>query len=673
MGSRATRLSVVMTAGGRQVKRRSQLLSPKYRNSVAFQRLENFEKAKAELGNVDREPSLTCTKMGGEDGEHSVRNHYRVKQVGDKIEIVYDEGESSRFVLSWDSKVRRAWDMLVVLAVLYLSFNIPIKMAFTKWKFPKELDTVLEYFFYVDILLNFRTGFVHHGEHVTDPKEIAIHYARTWLFIDLLASFPFEMVLGIDQKQRKGIKILKWLKIPKLLRVARLLKLLKRNVRYYRIFVTVLAAVFSIHLLGCFWLIIIDPCFSYSSDGRCCSQEEMLLYYQSALYVAVLMIFSVADTTSFFALVDRGQWKVKNCSEVIKYNGTYSYGYVDSDVDVSHGDSLYGMIYWSNWTIFDDDRSRQVLNVWVLASLSVVLGIYLVVQVTAQNVLFAQASANAYFEYYNKVDRMKKEMEKLALPHDLQYRVSKYYDYLWMNQKHNQGATSSGILQDFDLSIPLRKEIALHIHGPFLKQIAIFQSCSADSIFAIAMRLKLHVYMPSDVVFYKGDIARELFLIRRGLVSLIKDKAGEEEFQMGPGSYFGELSLILSTPRSRGVKADTMCELCELSKDDFEQCVQEFPRILDDTIRIIEKAYPHRAQEARAATLVIRRRRSEQNEAQPNEDRNSELGSLTKELGSFREAVWKRFEEVERIQTQILDKLERLVDQAAGETEGAVM
>ena len=649
-----------MTAAGRQVIPPNQLLSPKIRQSVAFKRFENFEKAKADLGNVQRQASSGDAKPDKEDGTLSSGNHYRVKQVEDKIEIVFDEGEKNRFVLPWDSKIRRVWDVLVVIAVLYLSFNIPLKMAFSKWKFPKELDVFLEYFFYFDIILNFRTGFVHHGEHITDPKEIAVHYARSWLFIDLLASFPFELVLGIDQKQRKGIKILKWLKIPKLLRVARLLKLLKRNVRYYRLVVTILASVFSIHLFGCLWLIIVDPCFNFgdTSDGRCCSQDEMLLYYQSSLYVAVLMIFSVTDTSSFFALVDRGQWKVKNCSEVSNYTGSYAY----IDNYPSHGSNdLYAMVHWSNWTVFDANNSDQVLSTYLLACVAVVLGICLVVQVTAQNFLFAQASANSYFEYYNKVDRMKKEMEKLALPHDIQYRVSKYYDYLWINHKHNQGSASSGILQDYDLSIPLRKEIALHIHGPFLKQIAIFRRCSADCIFAIAMRLQLHVYMPSDVIFYKGDIARELFLIRRGLVSLMEDKQGDEEIQMGPGSYFGELSLVLSTPRSRGVKADTMCELCELSKEDFNNCVQEYPQILDDTLRIIEQAYPERADEARAATSQIKRDSLDRGDTTFKGVTGDGNDKVSKDVRALQEGMNSRFEALEKKQAEVLEKLNQLL------------
>ena len=46
-----------------------------------------------------------------------------------------------------------------------------------------------------DILLNFRTTFVNQrGEVVTNSKDIAINYLKTWFFLDLVAALPFDFL-----------------------------------------------------------------------------------------------------------------------------------------------------------------------------------------------------------------------------------------------------------------------------------------------------------------------------------------------------------------------------------------------------------------------------------------------------------------------------------------------
>ena len=53
----------------------------------------------------------------------------------------------------------------------------------------------LSQLFLPDILLNFRTTFVNQrGEVVTNSKDIAINYLKTWFFLDLVAALPFDFL-----------------------------------------------------------------------------------------------------------------------------------------------------------------------------------------------------------------------------------------------------------------------------------------------------------------------------------------------------------------------------------------------------------------------------------------------------------------------------------------------
>jgi glucose-6-phosphate 1-dehydrogenase len=47
---------------------------------------------------------------------------------------------------------------------------------------------------------------------------------------------------------------------------------------------------------------------------------------------------------------------------------------------------------------------------------------------------------------------------------------------------------------------------------------------------------------------------------------------------LGPGSFFGETSLLLSEPRNASVRAATYCELFVLEKADFNRVLRDHPQ-----------------------------------------------------------------------------------------------
>lgn len=52
---------------------------------------------------------------------------------------------------------------------------------------------------FVDIILNFRTTFVSQsGQVVYESRDICIHYATTWFFVDLVAALPFDLLYAFN-------------------------------------------------------------------------------------------------------------------------------------------------------------------------------------------------------------------------------------------------------------------------------------------------------------------------------------------------------------------------------------------------------------------------------------------------------------------------------------------
>lgn len=57
------------------------------------------------------------------------------------------------------------------------------------------IDLIVDLMFIADILINFRTSYLHNGEAVMDQKKIAINYLKSWFAIDTIAAIPFDLLL----------------------------------------------------------------------------------------------------------------------------------------------------------------------------------------------------------------------------------------------------------------------------------------------------------------------------------------------------------------------------------------------------------------------------------------------------------------------------------------------
>jgi len=59
----------------------------------------------------------------------------------------------------------------------------------------KLIDIFVDIMFIADILINFRTTYIHNGEVVSDPRKIAFNYIKSWFLIDAAAAIPFDVLL----------------------------------------------------------------------------------------------------------------------------------------------------------------------------------------------------------------------------------------------------------------------------------------------------------------------------------------------------------------------------------------------------------------------------------------------------------------------------------------------
>ena len=123
------------------------------------------------------------------------------------------------------------WDVYVGILLIYTALFVPYRLAFEDdtplgWMI---FDLFLDTMFMLDIFLNFFTGYYDSSEELGEPimncKKIAINYIKGWFFLDVIATFPFQLIeLYAHTGGTKYNKLLRLLRLPRLYRLVRLFK-----------------------------------------------------------------------------------------------------------------------------------------------------------------------------------------------------------------------------------------------------------------------------------------------------------------------------------------------------------------------------------------------------------------------------------------------------------------
>ena len=125
-----------------------------------------------------------------------------------------------------------------------------------------------------------------------------------------------------------------------------------------------------------------------------------------------------------------------------------------------------------------------------------------------------------------------------------------------------------------------------------LRGIPLFQDLS-DADLILIEELAVEKQVPKGtVVMVEGTIGDSLFAITSGRVKVFMgDEDGREIILkiLGPGDFFGEMSMIDSQPRSASVAALEPSTFKVLSHEAFEQCVERAPRIATMVMQALAK------------------------------------------------------------------------------------
>ncbi|XP_063634493.1 cyclic nucleotide-gated cation channel subunit A-like [Cydia splendana] len=429
------------------------------------------------------------------------------------------------------------WLAVVSLAILYNVVFVIGRAVF--W----ELDTitvvwfVLDYIcdaiYLVDTVVHVHEGYLEHGLMVKEATRLRKHYLKTdsWRY-DLISLLPTDIAYYWWKPQSCDYDRLP---CPVIVRMNRLFRL----PRMWE------------------WFDRTETATSYPNAFRICKVVMailVLIHWNACLYFAISYAIGFG-TDNWVYNITGGR------NETLAHQYIYSF-------------------YWSTLTLTTIGETPQPeIDPEYLFVVADFLAGVLIFATIVGNIGSMISNMNvARVEFQNKMDGVKQYMAFRKVSGELEARVIRWFAYTW---------AQSGALDEENVlsSLPdkLKAEIAIRVHLETLRKVQIFQDCEPGLLEALVLKLRLQVFSPGDYICRKGDVGKEMYIVKRGRLQVVADDGKTVLAVLSAGSVFGEVSVLdivgnrTGNRRTANVRALGYSDLFCLGKRDLWEALADYP------------------------------------------------------------------------------------------------
>nr|CAH8848918.1 unnamed protein product [Trichobilharzia regenti] len=472
-------------------------------------------------------------KEAGSDSEKKLTIFQKFKNLPSNLKnLVIDSSEGGYYY----------WIGIVTITVLYNAIVLPMRSAFTQFHELSpvtwlSLDYCIDVVYMIDIFVGSRTGYLEEGLLVRDKEKLKhAYFKRNEFIIDIIAILPTDLFYFIPQLGHYAA----WLRFNRLLKIYRSFEFVDRTeTRTNR------PNLFRISMLTTYILVLIhlNACIYFGFSRASGLGSDSFVYPPR----------SSEDTSDEF----------RNYSE--RWDRLFSQ-YVYS-------------FYWSTLILTTiGETPKPVKNAeYIFITIDFLVGVLIFATVVGNVGAMITNMNAARTEFQNRMDGVKRYMEFRKVNKELELRVIRWFDYLWTN-KQSLEEDSLNALPD-----KLKAEIAIHVHFDTLQRVSIFKDCDPGLLVELVLKLQLQVFSPGDYICRKGDIGKEMYIVKRGKLSVVSEDGKTVFVTLGEGSVFGEISILniagnkTGNRRSANVRSVGYSDLFCLSKDDLWDALTEYP------------------------------------------------------------------------------------------------
>ena len=449
--------------------------------------------------------------------------------------------EERRSVWLPNSYSKNIWDVLLALLVSYTAIMLPIELCYDDvlQTQPRHLiifDIFTDVIFLVDIVINFRVGYIDQAVVVVDKRAIRRKYLGRWFAVDVIGAFPGDSIFAIYQAATKTsngggsdsdsgfgraqasiLTLFKVLKVPKIMRLGRVLKSLEKLegiASVANILILLVIIIFMNHWISCFWFLVAKGEGGWV-DAKGLSGLPWTRQYPTIFHTTLTMVMGESVTPE---LVNNGEY--------------------------------------------------------VASSAVIVIGITMNATVFASIASYASQISAEHALHKNRMISIRRSIGALGVPRVLARRIQHYYEYCWT--RHRDFAAQD-LLDEMPAEFQVRTCLAAH--EAKLRAFEPFANADERFIAALATRLRPEVFMPEAFILVAGQVYSEAYFIARGLVQLTwagnrPDLANELILD----DYFGEFSLFLRKKLAYTVRSVTHLDTFRLEREDLVQELRAHPR-----------------------------------------------------------------------------------------------
>ena len=377
------------------------------------------------------------------------------------------------------------------------------------------LNFIVDVYFVIDIVINFRTGFMHEGHFVNDDWMVMSAYLKQSFIMDVAGTIPLGIIqmlgnpdnpFGDEQitqmqiaaaEQAEGggssssaqsARMLRLLRLAKLTKLARMRKLAKVvesfeeyiNPGVLAVSKLVFISLFCCHLFGCLWWMISD------------------------LEIAEELAGTMTPDSWFSTPYTSGpnewhppHWLKNEASLTMKYMHAFFWG--------------AGMV-----TSLVPREVNPVTVVEYLVTCAVMFFGLMLNAYVISSLSQAMAAMNAKAEFTGKqMESIKSYLTIKQVPKALKGRIMEYYHYLY---------GSNMALENLDLFRQLPPALVMQLNLATNRRLAMtcafFHKISNESLVALLNHFTAVVFIPSQLIAKQGTLLHAAYFISRGIVQV---------------------------------------------------------------------------------------------------------------------------------------------------------
>ncbi|XP_070387808.1 voltage-gated inwardly rectifying potassium channel KCNH6 isoform X1 [Dermacentor albipictus] len=465
------------------------------------------------------------------------------------------------------SPFKAVWDWVILLLVIYTAIFTPYVAAFLldqqrpdsrrNRKYGDDpivvIDLIVDIFFMIDILINFRTTYVNsNDEVVSHPGKIAVHYLRGWFIIDVVAAIPFDLLL-FGSETDETTTLIGLLKTARLLRLVRVARKIDRYSEYGAAVLLLLMATFALiaHWLACIW-------YAIANAERPYRQPK------------IGWLDHLANAThQFYINETQGGPSIKS-----KYV-TALYFTFSSLTSVGFGN------------VSPNTNMEKIFSILVM-----LIGSLMYASIFGNVSAIIQRLYSGTARYHTQLLRVKEFIRFHQIPNPLRQRLEEYFQHAWT---YTNGIDMNMVLKGFPEC--LQADICLHLNRNLLNNCPAFRGASPGCLRALSMRFKTTHAPPGDTLVHRGDVITGLYFISRGTIEILKDDIVMAI--LGKDDIFGENGCLYGTvgKSSCNVRALTYCDLHKILREDLLDVLDMYPEFFDQFSTNLEITFNLRDEE----------------------------------------------------------------------------